>query len=44
MLIDCPQTYFSTASDLHSKEIRGLFMKYIELVQRAPEDDGENGA
>lgn len=35
-------TYFSAASDLHSKEIRGLFMKYIELVQRAPEEDGEN--
>ncbi|CAE6462215.1 unnamed protein product [Rhizoctonia solani] len=35
-------TYFSTASDLHNKEIRALFMKYIELVQRAPEEDGEN--
>lgn len=29
-------------SDLHSKEMRGLFMKYIELVQRAPEEDGES--
>ncbi|KAG8712989.1 hypothetical protein FRC11_013627, partial [Ceratobasidium sp. 423] len=35
-------TYFSTASDLHNKEIRALFMKHIELVQRAPEEDGEN--
>ncbi|KAF8755980.1 Exocyst complex component SEC3 N-terminal PIP2 binding PH [Rhizoctonia solani] len=24
------------------KEIRALFMKYIELVQRAPEEDGDN--
>jgi hypothetical protein len=38
------QTYFSTASDLHNKEVRGLFMKYIELVQRAPEEDEENSA
>ncbi|KAJ1301562.1 hypothetical protein OPQ81_008810 [Rhizoctonia solani] len=35
-------TYFSTASDLHSKEIRALFMKYIELVHRVPEEDGDN--
>ncbi|KAG8792705.1 hypothetical protein FRC12_005162 [Ceratobasidium sp. 428] len=35
-------TYFSTASELHSKEVRALFMKYIELVQRAPEDEGES--
>ncbi|EUC63920.1 exocyst complex component Sec3 [Rhizoctonia solani AG-3 Rhs1AP] len=34
--------YFSAASDLHNKEVRALFMKYIELVQRAPEEDGEN--
>ncbi|CAE6412634.1 unnamed protein product [Rhizoctonia solani] len=35
-------TYFSAASDLHSKEIRALFMKYIELAQHAPDEDGEN--
>ncbi|KAG9118905.1 hypothetical protein FRC07_006334 [Ceratobasidium sp. 392] len=35
-------TYFSTASELHSKEVRGLFMKYLELVQRAPEEEGES--
>ncbi|CAE6420393.1 unnamed protein product [Rhizoctonia solani] len=34
--------YFSAASDLHNKEVRALFMKYIELVQRVPEEDGEN--
>ncbi|KAF8745436.1 Exocyst complex component SEC3 N-terminal PIP2 binding PH, partial [Rhizoctonia solani] len=35
-------TYFSAASDLHGKEIRALFMKHIEIVQRAPEEDGDN--
>ncbi|KAG9085481.1 hypothetical protein FRC06_003583, partial [Ceratobasidium sp. 370] len=35
-------TYFSTASELHSKEVRGLFMKYIELVQRVSDDEGES--
>ncbi|KAH7334433.1 exocyst complex component Sec3-domain-containing protein [Rhizoctonia solani] len=35
-------TYFSTASDLHSKEIRSLFMKFLELAQRAPDEDGDN--
>ncbi|QRW06016.1 Exocyst complex component Sec3 [Ceratobasidium sp. AG-Ba] len=34
--------YFSTASELHGKEVRGLFMKYLELVQRAPEEEEEN--
>ncbi|KAG8738462.1 hypothetical protein FRC10_006808 [Ceratobasidium sp. 414] len=34
-------TYFSAASELHSKEVRGLFMKYIELVQRASDEEGE---
>ncbi|CAE6460065.1 unnamed protein product [Rhizoctonia solani] len=37
------KTYFSAASDLHSQEIRALFMKYIELVQHAPDEDGDNG-
>ncbi|ELU38817.1 exocyst protein [Rhizoctonia solani AG-1 IA] len=36
------KTYFSAASDLHGKEIRALFMKHIEIVQRAPEEDGDN--
>ncbi|KAG8715818.1 hypothetical protein FRC08_010143 [Ceratobasidium sp. 394] len=35
-------SYFSTASELHSKEVRGLFMKYLELVQRSSDEEGEN--
>jgi hypothetical protein len=34
--------YFSTASDLHSKQFRSLMSAYMEMVKKAAEDDIEN--
>ncbi|KAG8862976.1 hypothetical protein FRB96_000396 [Tulasnella sp. 330] len=33
--------YFSTASDLHSKEMKAVFMSYATLIKTKPDDDGE---
>ncbi|KAG8991792.1 hypothetical protein FRB90_001230, partial [Tulasnella sp. 427] len=33
--------YFSTASDMHSKEMKTVFMAFMNMVKSAPADDGE---
>ncbi|KAG9013462.1 hypothetical protein FRB94_002536 [Tulasnella sp. JGI-2019a] len=33
--------YFSTASELHSKEMKSVFLSYASLIKAKPDDDGE---
>ncbi|KAG8975726.1 hypothetical protein FRC05_005244 [Tulasnella sp. 425] len=33
--------YFSTASDMHSREMRTVFLAFMNMVKSAPVDDGE---